>query len=216
VAAALDVAQEFHDFEIEGARVVVQGFGSVGKHAARFLRDRGARLVGVADSRGARANADGFDLDALIAFKDAGGSVAEFHEGDAIERDGVIDIACEIWIPAARPDVLRADNIDRLKTRVVAEGANIPATMEAEKTLAARGVLVIPDFIANAGGVICAAVEYAGGTQAQAFEVIDEKIRANTREVLSTAKQSGRLPRAVAMDLARDRITRAMKFRRTF
>jgi glutamate dehydrogenase/leucine dehydrogenase len=216
LAAALDVAQAFHDFEVDGARVVVQGFGSVGQHAARFLCRRGARLVGVSDSRGSRANPDGFDVDALIAFKNAGQGVAEFEQGDALERDAVIDIESEIWIPAARPDVLRADNIDRLNTKVVAEGANIPATLEAEEMLAERGILVIPDFIANAGGVICAAVEYAGGTQTQALSAIDEKIRANTREVLSTAKQTGKLPRDVAAALARKRVIRAMEFRQTF
>ena len=215
LVAALDVAQEFHDFTIEGARVVVQGFGSVGKHAARFLCERGARLVGVSDSRGARANADGMDLEALMAFKDAGNGVADYDEGHALERDKVIDIECDIWIPAARPDVLREDNVHRLRTKVVAEGANIPVTFEAERMLAQRGVLVIPDFIANAGGVICAAVEYAGGTETQSLSVIDEKIRANVREVLSSSKQSGRMPREDAVELARERVIKAMSFRRT-
>lgn len=214
LAAALDVAQELHDFEIDGARVVVQGFGSVGQHAARFLCRRGARLVGVSDSRGARAYADGFDVDALIAFKNAGQSVAEFEAGDALERDAVVDIESEIWIPAARPDVLRADNVARLNTKVVAEGANIPATLEAEEMLAERGILVIPDFIANAGGVICASVEYHGGTRAAAFDAIAEKIGANTRAVLEDAHESGRPPRPVAMEMAEARVRAAMALRR--
>ncbi|NIR59089.1 MAG: Glu/Leu/Phe/Val dehydrogenase, partial [Gammaproteobacteria bacterium] len=74
--------------------------------------------------------------------------------------DDVLEVDCDIWIPAARPDVLRADNVDRLQTRLVLQGANIPCTPEAEATLHERGVLVVPDFVANAGGVICAAVEY--------------------------------------------------------
>jgi glutamate dehydrogenase (NAD(P)+) len=92
----------------------------------------------------------------------------------------VIDIPCEIWIPAARPDVIHAGNVARLQAKLVAEGANIPCTAEAEEALAARGILVLPDFIVNAGGVICAAVEYRGGTQTTALALIDEKIRTNT------------------------------------
>ena len=88
----------------------------------------------------------------------------------------MIDVECEIWIPAARPDVIGVDNVDRLSTRLVLQGANIPVTPEAETRLHARGLLTIPDFIANAGGVICAAVEYRGGTPKAAFEAIAEKI----------------------------------------
>ena len=101
----------------------------------------------------------------------------------------MIDIDCEIWIPAARPDVIRKENVHRLKTKLVPQGANIPFTPEAERILHEKGTLVIPDFIANAGGVICASVEYHAGTQSQAFQTIEEKIRANTEEVLANAKE---------------------------
>jgi glutamate dehydrogenase/leucine dehydrogenase len=105
--------------------------------------------------------------------------------------------------------VLRADSVVRLNTKMVAQGANIPCTLEAEVALAARGVLVLPDFIANAGGVICAAVEYDGGTEAAAFAAIDEKIRTNTRAVLNQVAASGVLPRAAAEHLARTRVESA-------
>jgi len=216
LAVALEVAEDFHDFRVDGARVVVQGFGAVGKHAARFLEERGAKLVAVSDSRGGRADPEGFDLARLIAFKEEGHSVSEYDEGHAVDGEGIVDLDCEIWIPAARPDVLRADNVDRLTTRVVAEGANIPASPEAEQRLAERGVLVLPDFVANAGGVICAAVEYAGGTEARAFEVIEEKIRANVREMLSRSAEADRLPREVAVEMARERVVEAMSYRRTW
>jgi glutamate dehydrogenase (NAD(P)+) len=121
---------------------------------------------------------------------------------------------CDIWIPAARPDVIHAGNVARLKTQLVAEGANIPCTAEAEQALAARGVLVLPDFIANAGGVICAAVEYRGGTERAALALIDEKIRAHTEAVLDEVKRTGALPRTAAMSLATERVERAMRIRR--
>ena len=126
----------------------------------------------------------------------------------------MIDIPCEIWIPAARPDVIHAGNVARLQTRLVAEGANIPCTAEAEEALAARGVLVLPDFIANAGGVICGAVEYRGGTERAALAVIDEKIRANTGAVLDEARRTGALPRSAALSLATEQVRRAMQTRR--
>jgi glutamate dehydrogenase (NAD(P)+) len=213
LAVALDVAQEFCDLQIDGARVAVQGFGSVGKHAARFLADKGALLVAASDSRGCCFNAAGIDVQALIEFKEAGHPVAEFSGGEALDRDAVLDVECEIWIPAARPDVLTADNIGRLKTLVVAEGANIPATPEAERMLAERGVLVLPDFIANSGGVICAAVEWMQGTEAQAMTEVEEKIRANMIEVLTAAREENKLPREAAMDMAKGRVLKAMPFR---
>ena len=101
-------------------------------------------------------------------------------QGEVLEREAVIDMECDIWIPAARPDVLDKNNIDRLKTKMVVQGANIPLTPEAEQYLHEKGVLSIPDFIANAGGVICAAVEYYGGTERGAFQTIKEKITRNT------------------------------------
>jgi len=128
--------------------------------------------------------------------------------------EAVIDVPCEIWIPAARPDVIHGDNVTRLQTRIVAEGANIPLSAEAEQVLASRDVLVLPDFIANAGGVICAAVEYRGGSEAAALGFIDEKIRANTKAVLDEVRRAGVLPHTAATSLATERVHRAMRTRR--
>ncbi|HEY5646837.1 MAG TPA: Glu/Leu/Phe/Val dehydrogenase dimerization domain-containing protein, partial [Pseudomonadales bacterium] len=183
LSVALEAARPFLTLNSDAPRVVVQGFGSVGQHAARFLAERGARLVGVSDSRGARAAPEGFDLSALLAHKAAGHSVAAFDAGQAIDPEALLAVPCEIWIPAARPDVIREDNAGQMQTRVVIQGANIPATQAAEAILAERGVLVIPDFVANAGGVICAAVEYHGGNQSMAMATIAERIRANVTEV---------------------------------
>jgi glutamate dehydrogenase (NAD(P)+) len=128
--------------------------------------------------------------------------------------DAVIDAECDIWIPAARPDVIREDNAARLRARLMLQGANIPCTHGAEKLLHERGVLVVPDFIANAGGVICAAMEYRGATESAAFEAIAEKVRANTQAVLSQMKTTGLLPRQAAIDLAARRLRDAMGVRR--
>ena len=199
---------------LAGAKIAVQGFGAVGLHAARFLAERGAVLVAASDSQGAIHDPNGLDVAALIAEKRSGKSVGAHGRGKRIAPEELVDVACDVWIPAARPDVLREDNAPRLRARAVVSGANIPATEAAERILHERGVLQIPDFIANAGGVICAAMEYHGATQGAAFQAIEERIRANTEAVLADAKQRGVPERRAAVDLAVARVRRAMSFRR--
>jgi glutamate dehydrogenase/leucine dehydrogenase len=211
--ASVEAALKYCDFELKGARLAIQGFGSVGKHAARFLGEKGTILVAACDSRGTIYNPKCIDVGRLIALKDSGKNVTDYPDGQKLDADAVIDIECEIWIPAARPDVIRKDNVHRLKAKLVPQGANIPFTPEAERILHEKGTLVIPDFIANAGGVICASVEYHGGTQSRALQIIEEKIRANTEEVLANAKKSGTLPRQAAVVLAEARVKKAMTYR---
>jgi glutamate dehydrogenase (NAD(P)+) len=197
-------------FDLKGARLVVQGFGAVGKHAAKFLTDQGAVLVGVADSRGTIQDPDGLDVDGLIELKRGGKSVTEHPHGQPLAREAVVGIECDIWIPAARPDVIHKGNVDRLKTRLVIQGANIPVTLEAEQILHDRGVLCVPDFIANAGGVICAAMEYRGASESAVFTAIEEKLRRNTEQVLVKAKVNNVTPREAALELGTERIKKAM------
>jgi glutamate dehydrogenase (NAD(P)+) len=214
VTIAAEVAAAAAGIALDGARVAVEGFGAVGQHAARFLATRGARLVAASDSRGAVHDPAGLAIDALTAHKRAGRPLADFPGGRAIGRDALIGVPCELWVPAARPDTLTAENVSGLQAKLVIQGANIPATEPAERWMHAHGILSVPDFVANAGGVICAAIEYHGGTQAQAFAAIEERIRANTRETLERARAGGRLPREAATDLARARVEEAMRYRR--
>jgi len=209
-----DVAAHHIGLSLNGARVAIQGFGAVGKHAARFLANQGAVLVAASDSCGAIHDPTGLDLGTLIPLKESGKPVCDYPGGQKLGRDAIIGIECDIWIPAARPDVVNEQNVQQLKTKLVVQGANIPFTVGAEKILHERGVLVVPDFIANAGGVICAAMEYHGASQLAAFAAIEEKLRANTREVLEQVKQKGTLPRVAAMQLAVSRVRRAMAYRR--
>jgi glutamate dehydrogenase (NAD(P)+) len=214
LAHACEVAAPRCGFALAGARVVVQGFGSVGLHAARFLSERGAILVAASDSRGAIHDPKGLDVEALAAVKRSGRSVTEHGAGRALSADALVDVECEIWIPAARPDVIREDNAARLRTRLVVAGANIPTTPAAERWLHEHGIVNVPDFIANAGGVICAAMEYRGASQRAAFDAIEEKVRANTEVVLRESDRRGVLPRQAAIDLAESRLRHAMGWRR--
>jgi glutamate dehydrogenase (NAD(P)+) len=214
VRHAAEVAAGFCGVKLVGARVAVQGFGAVGKHAARFLAERGAVLVAASDSGCTLHDAGGLDVAKLIAFKEEGGELADYPSGEKLPRDAVVEVECDIWIPAARPDVIRADNAGYLKARLVIEGANIPITEEAEKMLHKHGVLCVPDVIANAGGVICAAMEYAGSSQAAVFAAIEEKLRINTETMLKDARSAGITPREAGERLARRRLEKAMSCRR--
>ena len=205
---------QFLNMTLAGARVVIQGFGAVGRHTAKFLTARGARLIAVSDSHGTIADTDGLDLAALARVKDAGGSVCDYPGGRRFDVNAVIDIECDIWIPAARPDVIREENVHRLRAKLVVQGANIPCTREAERILHGKGILVIPDFVANAGGLICAAMEYRGATPTAAFQAIEDKVRANTEGMLEQARRSGIAPREAAMRIALEGVHAAMKTRR--
>ena len=214
LAVAAEVAAPAAKLELQGARVAIEGFGAVGQHAARFLAQRGTRLVAATDSAGGIQDSDGLEVEALIRHKREGAPLHTFRGARPLLREDLVGVPCDIWIPAARPDTLTGDNVSRLSARLVLQGANIPATADAERWMHEHGIVSVPDFIANAGGVICAAIEYHGGTQTQAQAVIEERIRANTVETLERARVRRVPPREAAMALARERVTAAMQYRR--
>jgi glutamate dehydrogenase/leucine dehydrogenase len=214
VAFAAEEMERFCDVRVKGSRVAVQGFGAVGTHAARALAARGARIVAVSDSKGCVMDGNGLDLEALLTLKAGGRPVTDLPDARTEHRDAVISADCDILIPAARPDVIDDGNMDQVRAALIIEGANIPITEAAEEALHKRGVAVVPDFIANAGGVICASVEYHGGTESQALAAIEEKIRKNTRAVFEAAQARAAVPRRAALDIAGARVAQAMSFRR--
>ncbi|MGI9316512.1 MAG: Glu/Leu/Phe/Val family dehydrogenase [bacterium] len=214
VAIAAEVAQRYCDLSLNGARVAVQGFGAVGRHAAQFLALRGTTLVAASDSTGTLHDPAGINIEALVQLKQSGKPVTAMQPGKILGRDEIVSVDCDIWIPAARPDVLTKENVNLLKAKLIVQGANIPATLEAEEIMHRKGIICVPDFIANAGGVICASVEYHGGNESMALAVIAEKVERNTEQVLSKSKKSGQLPRQAADELAQERVKQAMSLRR--
>lgn len=214
LAAAAETACQWYRMELQGARIAIQGFGAVGKHAARILNEKGAIIVAVADSRGTVINLDGLDVVALMELKEKGGSVIDYTGGRKEDSTAIIGIPCDIWIPTARPDVIDGKNVHQLQSKLVLEGANIPITEEAENILFQKGIHVIPDFIANAGGVICAAAEYHGGTEQTVNDIIRQKINFNTAAVIKKSLNGNITPRAAANQLALERVKNAMRYRR--
>lgn len=213
LARCAEVAAPFRDLKLKGATLVIEGFGNVGRPAARFLRELGVNLVGASDTHGATYDPQGIDMDQLVAVKNKNGSVSAYEKGKKLTAAEILTVPCDILIPAARPDTIHEGNAASVQAKLILQGANIPATAKAETILHQRGVLIVPDFIANAGGVICASMEYHGGTQTAAFNLIAQKIQENTKAVLTRCQSDKIEPRQAALELARERVRQAMSFR---
>ncbi len=206
-----EISCPYAGIKLQGSKAAIQGFGSVGKAAARFLSEKGAVIVSASDTKGTIYNPDGLDVKSLIETKDSTGSVVNYKKGTVKKPDEIFSVDCDILIPAATPDVINKDNVNSIKAKLILQGANIPATKEAEDILAKKGIITVPDFIANAGGVIMAAMEYAKKIEKEAFSAISERIKTNTRLILERSQKENLLPRQVAEQIAKERVLKAMK-----
>ncbi len=212
-------AMRVMDIPVEGARVAVQGFGNVGAVAARLLQEAGARVVAVSDSRGGIYNPDGLDAHAVWRHKRETGSVVEFPGAEPISNEALLELPCEVLIPAALENQITAENAPRIQARVVAEGANGPTTPEADDILAERGVFVIPDILCNAGGVIVSYFEWVQDLQYffwsedEINERLSARMRGSFRAVLRLARERGVNMRTAAYIRAIDRVARAIAIR---
>ena len=212
VAAAAGAAIRSMGLDVDGARVVVQGFGSMGGSAAQFLAGRGAVVIGVADARGLIVNLDGLDVGRLLAARDEFGLVdrAALREGDReLPREEWVALECEVLVPAAVVDAIDEANCDRIRARLVVEAANLPTTAAADGRLLARGITVVPDFVANGatnGWAWWLTLDQVGPTAADAFSRIDQVIPSVVAEVLEAAAGTGGGVREAARRVARARL----------
>ena len=216
LAVAAEQMAGFISMSLVGARVAIQGFGNVGKAAAKFLEKRGCVLVAASDSAGAIYHPQGLNVPKLTVIKENNGKVQDYADTGAIPSEQIFTVPCDILIPAARPDVITMHNAPRVQARIILQGANIPVDPEAEKHLHDRGVCSLPDFIINAGGVISTAVEYRHGSIAEAFGTISEKIQENCQAVLRLVKEGKLYPREAAQQLAQARVQEGMGYQRHF
>jgi glutamate dehydrogenase (NAD(P)+) len=213
LAECAEVACPHAGVELKGARVAIQGFGSVGKAAAKCLSLKGAIIVAASDTKGCIHKPDGMDVGELIEIKESTGSVANYKKGCVKKTEELFLLDCDVLIPAAIPDAINNDNVGGVKAKLILQGANIPVTRGAEEALHNRGVLSIPDCIANAGGVIMAAMEYARKNEKEAFELISMRIKTNTEMMLKRSEKMKMLPRQAAEEIARDRVLKAMSYK---
>lgn len=146
---------------IEGKKVIVQGLGNVGYHAAKFFYEAGAKIVGLAEYEGGIYNENGLDLEKVVAHRKSTGSILNFEGSNNYKNSGdVLEMACDILIPAALENVINASNADRIQAKIIGEGANGPLTPEADEILNKKGVIVVPDMYLNAGGVTVSYFEW--------------------------------------------------------
>lgn len=200
---------------VEGATAAVQGFGKVGRHAARFLQDAGMHIVAVSDQYGAIRADSGLDIAALAAHVDATGSVIGFVDADESSNQDLLAADVDLLVPAAVEGVVHAGNAAQVKAAVVVEGANGPTTGEADRLLNEAGTLVVPDILANAGGVIVSYFEWVQANQAYWWGADEVEARLAERmltawEHVSAHAAKLRLPlRTAAMCLAVERVAQA-------
>ncbi len=200
------VAAQFAKIDLKKATVAVEGFGNVGEFAAQFLVKHGAKLVAVSDSKGVIYNVHGLDFNRLKTIKKRHGTVTAYSPGDVLPNRSIITLPVDVLVTAAVPDLIKEEDIASVGAKLIVEGSNIPATAKAEQLLHEKGILVVPDFVANAGGVISSYVEYIGGSPEKMFRLVKQKIVANTRLVLETARKKKIKPRDAAQDIAVKRV----------
>lgn len=206
VAEAVKIALAHRGLPLAGARVAIEGFGNVGAFAARFLTEAGMKIVAVSDSQGVVYNQNGLPWKELVRVKKDKGSVISFLNSEKLPNDKIFTLPVDVLIPAALPDVINARNADQIESPVIVEGANIAITPEAEAKLISRGVLIIPDIIANAGGVISSYAEHRGYSEEKMFALVKRKIAEGMNLVLAKAKENAQSPREAALAIAVRRV----------
>lgn len=207
------------NININNARVVIQGFGNAGTYAARFLKDMKASIVAVSDSKGGVYNPDGFDVDALIEYKQRNGAVKGFPNSKEISNKELLELECDILVPAAYENQITAENANNVKAKVIAEAANGPTTPEADEILAKKGKLVVPDILANAGGVTVSYFEWVQNltrdywSYEKVTTMLEDKMVKAFNSVYKTAEEYKVDMRNGSMILAVSRVVDAIKSR---
>ena len=220
VAESADVACEIAGFPLKGATVSIQGFGAVGHAAAKRFAELGASVVAVSSVSGAVHDPDGLDVGRLLELRDElGDRAVEAYGGKNLEPGQELTVAADVLVPAAIQDQIDEKLAASLPARVIVEGANLPTSKAAQKVLRDRGVTVVPDFIANAGAVVGAGVAMdsrysafrpdAGGI----FRLISDKLRENTRVVLTQAAREGSTTHEAALAISQERVRKAMELK---
>jgi glutamate dehydrogenase (NAD(P)+) len=205
--------------EPKGARVIVQGFGNVGSIAAHMFVDRGCKVVGISDVSGGYYNENGIDVAGATAYAQEHHSLDGYRGGERVTNDALLTAPCDVLVPAALEKVLTIENAARVQARLIVEGANGPTTPEADHIFGERGIVVIPDILANAGGVTVSYFEWAQNragyawSEAEVNERLAQVMLDNFRRVRSTAAMRNVTLRTAAYMVAIERVTQSMNTR---
>src|SRR3989338_6909038 len=203
---ATRVAAKHAGLDMKKATVAIEGFGNVGSFAADYLAKDGVKIIAVSDSKGVCLVENGINIERLKKAKEGVGSVTGYPGCKVLPSADIISIHADILITAAVPDLITDKNKHKIKAKIIIEGSNIPTTKEIEEELHKKGILVVPDFVANAGGVISSYAEYRGLNPKNMFELVEKKITKNTELVLTEAEKRKIPPRQAAMEIALKRL----------
>ena len=219
VQAICDESVRYLKMPIEGCRVVIQCFGNVGSNAARLLMERGYKIVGIAEFDGGLSNPNGIDIHQLLDYKRRNNTILGFRNAEAMPSEELLESECEILIPAATENVITSRNADKIKARVVVEGANGPTTAVADDILAEKRIFVVPDILANAGGVTASYFEWVQDRQGYFWKeaVLNEQMETILRDsfddVVRYSEAHNVNNRIAAYMLAIDRVASTIKQR---
>ncbi|HLC74242.1 MAG TPA: Glu/Leu/Phe/Val dehydrogenase [Candidatus Nanoarchaeia archaeon] len=200
------IAAEHAKLDIKKATVAIEGFGNVGSFAADYLSKDGIKIIAISDSKGVCLVQNGIDIKKLKSIKETKGTVTAYPDCKVLPGEDIIGIAADILITAAVPDLITEKNKHKVKAKIIVEGSNIPTSQSIEEEFHKKGILIIPDFVANAGGVISSYAEYRGLNPRNMFELVEQKIVKNTKLVLKEADAKRISPRAAAMQIALQRL----------
>ena len=205
VAHATRQAVEILGMNIKEVRVAIHGFGNVAMFAHKFLSEMGAKTIAVANSRYTLFAENGLDNDFLNSVI-SGEKKLDDYPGEKLPLEKFWEIESDILIPASVTDVINESNKDQIKTKLIVEGANIPMREEIEDELFQRGIMIVPDVVANSGGVISSYAEYKGINNSRMFKLIEEKIVSVTKKIIEKSVKEKTNPRVVAMQIASERL----------
>jgi len=219
VRVICDESLKYLQMPIEGCRVVVQGFGNVGSNAARLLMERGYTIIGIAEKEGGLLNPNGIDIRQLLEYRRRNNTTLGFRGAEAVPSEELLETECEILIPAATENVITSRNAGEIKAKIIVEGANGPTTAVADQILSDKHIFIMPDILANAGGVTASYFEWVQDRQGYFWKeaVVNERMEAilqsSFEDVLRYSEAHNVNNRIAAYMLAIDRVAITIRSR---
>jgi glutamate dehydrogenase (NAD(P)+) len=221
VVEAAECAAPYRGIDLRKATVSIQGFGAVGAFAAKFMREKGAKVVAVSSIEGAVYDPQGLDVESLLSLRTKEGdkAVLKAPRGEKIARGKELELPVDILIPGATGDVITEENMKNIKAKMVVEGANFPTKPAAQEYFHQKGILMVPDFVANAGAVMGAGKAMDNRYSCdllepkEVYETVKKKMWKNVTMVMEESQKSKRLPREVALAISKERVMKAMELR---
>lgn len=224
VVEAAECAAPYRGIELNKATVAIQGFGAVGAFAAKFIKEKGSKVVAISSIEGALYDPQGLDIDKLLALREKheDKAVLKYGEGQQIPLGKELELEVDVLIPGATGDVITEKNMKNIKAKMIVEGANFPTMEGAQKYFHEKGILMVPDFVANAGAVMgtgkamdnrysCDILE-----PQEVYATVKRKMWKNVVMVLQESKKTKRPPREVALSISKERVLKAMELRGRF